>query len=129
MVAVAPLVEHRVVVPGVEGSSPFSHPVCGAGSDGAGPTPSAGPTLSAGRALKDGRVVVAELPGGTAPSKPRPRLFSRSMIVSAWVPLAPDLTLTDASVRSIRLLELFVILAVTLMPTCPGRVPQRSTTE
>ncbi len=26
MVAVAQLVEHRVVVPGVEGSSPFSHP-------------------------------------------------------------------------------------------------------
>src|SRR5262249_19996374 len=29
MVAVAQLVEHRVVVPGVEGSSPFSHPTYG----------------------------------------------------------------------------------------------------
>src|SRR5436305_13264354 len=45
------------------------------------------------------------------------------MIVSAWVPLTPDLTLTEASVRSRRLAELLLIFTVTLMPLCPGWVP------
>src|SRR2546423_15324311 len=45
------------------------------------------------------------------------------MMLSAWVPLVPDLIRTRASVRSIRLLELFVIFTVTLMPTWPACVP------
>src|SRR2546421_8913514 len=45
------------------------------------------------------------------------------MMVSAWVPLAPDLTFTRARVTSSCLAELFVIFTVTLMPTCPAWVP------
>src|SRR2546429_486155 len=45
------------------------------------------------------------------------------MMVSACVPLLPDLTFTRASVRSTCLLELLVIFTVTLMPTWPACVP------
>src|SRR3989440_3984271 len=45
------------------------------------------------------------------------------MIVSAWVPLDPDLTLTRARVTSSCLVELLVIFTVTLIPTCPAWVP------
>ena len=42
MVDIAQLAEHRIVVPGVEGSNPFTHPICNKAkgrSFGSGPEP------------------------------------------------------------------------------------------